>query len=41
MITILYCFRQLPCISNVMGAVPSLMGNVYVYACGGQSEEAR
>ena len=38
---VVYCivlFRQLPYI--VMGVVPSLIANVCVYVCSGQSEEA-
>ena len=36
---VLYCFGSYPVL--VMGVVPSLMGNVCVYICSGQSEEAR
>ena len=35
---VLYCFGSYPIL--VMGVVPSLMGNVCVYVCSGQSEEA-
>ena len=33
-----YCLGSYPVL--VMGVVPGLMGNVCVYVCGGQSEEA-
>ena len=36
--TVLYRFGSYPVL--VMGVVPSLMGNVCVYVCSGQSEEA-
>ena len=35
---VLYCFGSYPVL--VMGVVPSLMGNVCVYVCSGQSEKA-